>query len=156
MHTQSFFSILKDCSTSHFDDLKEADHGLFEDIIWPALFHRVEAFGEIKLLSSWAGFYDYNVLDQVRNERWDRYITHIKEAFLTTIQNAIIGRHSEIENMLICSGFSGHGLQQSPAAGRAIAELVQSEGQRFDTLDLSNFSFERVVNGRPIYETGIV
>jgi glycine/D-amino acid oxidase-like deaminating enzyme len=70
-------------------------------------------------------------------------------------QNAIIGQHSEIRNMMICSGFSGHGLQQSPAAGRAVAELLTNDN-KFLTLDLSRFSFERVVDNRPIFETGIV
>jgi FAD-dependent oxidoreductase domain-containing protein 1 len=56
---------------------------------------------------------------------------------------------------MICSGFSGHGLQQAPAAGRAVAELLTNDNQ-FKTLDLSRFSFERVVDERPIFETGIV
>lgn len=45
--------------------LQNVDHHLFEDLIWPALYHRVPAFQEIKVTSSWAGFYDYNSLDQV-------------------------------------------------------------------------------------------
>ena len=43
------------------DDVKEldyADHELWEDIIWPALSHRVPAFGEVKVKSSWAGLYE--------------------------------------------------------------------------------------------------
>mmetsp|Transcript_13267 Transcript_13267/g.19907 ORF Transcript_13267/g.19907 Transcript_13267/m.19907 type:complete len:446 (+) Transcript_13267:12-1349(+) len=123
-----------DCSTSSFLDLEVVDHDLFESIIWPKLCHRVPAFERLKVVSSWAGFYDYNTLDQ----------------------NAIIGTHSEIRNLLLCTGFSGHGLQQSPAAGRAVAELVQNNLKGFSTLDLSRFSFERVVDNKPIFETGIV
>jgi len=52
------------------------------------------------------------------------------------------------------NGFSGHGLQQSPAAGRAAAELL--DHGRFVTLDLSVFAFERIVRGEPVFETGIV
>ncbi len=55
----------------------------------------------------------------------------------------------------MANGFSGHGLQQSPAAGRAVSELI-SCGGRFESLDLSIFSFERVYKNQPIFETGIV
>lgn len=55
---------------------------------------------------------------------------------------------------MLCNGFSGHGLQQAPAAGRAVAELL-STGQ-FQTIDLNRFSFDRVLNNAPILETGIV
>lgn len=72
-----------------------------------------------------------------------------------SIQNAIIGHHSELRNMVLCTGFSGHGLQQAPAAGRAVSELLTGS-KKFETLDLSRFGFERVVNNTPIFETGIV
>ena len=111
----------------------EDDHSaLFEEVIWPALYNRVEAFGELKVQASWAGWYEYNTFDQ----------------------NAIIGWHPDLTNVALLNGFSGHGLQQSPAAGRAVAELI--ERGRFDSLDLSLFGLERVQQGRPVYEMGIV
>jgi FAD-dependent oxidoreductase domain-containing protein 1 len=61
--------------------LDSADYSLFEEIIWPALYHRVPAFGEIKVKSSWSGLYEYNVIDQ----------------------NAIIDFHPEIHNVLVSS-----------------------------------------------------
>lgn len=45
--------------------LRGADQQLFEDIVWPTLAERVPAFEELKMTSSWAGFYDYNSVDQV-------------------------------------------------------------------------------------------
>jgi FAD-dependent oxidoreductase domain-containing protein 1 len=57
--------------------------------------------------------------------------------------------------MIMCTGFSGHGLQQSPAVGRAVKELLTNNG-RYQTIDLSRFSFERIVNNKPLFETGIV
>jgi len=117
----------------HSDDaLNSPDFRLFDEIIWPVLSQRVPAFEQLKMVSSWAGFYDYNTLDQ----------------------NAIIGFHSEVKNLMLCNGFSGHGLQQSPAAGRAVAELL-SYG-KYQSLDLSRFSFERIVDNKPVHETGIV
>lgn len=39
-------------------DLDYANHELWDDIIWPALYHHVPAFGEVKVKSSWAGLYE--------------------------------------------------------------------------------------------------
>ena len=60
-----------------------------------------------------------------------------------------------MENVILTNGFSGHGLQQSPASGRAVAELIANNG-KFETLDLSIFSFDRCCENRPVFEAGIV
>ncbi len=73
----------------------------------------------------------------------------------TIDQNAIIGLHPEMENVILANGFSGHGLQHSPAAGRAVAELLSCNGQ-FETLDLRVFSFDRFIENQPLFEAGIV
>lgn len=117
----------------NINDLDYADHELWDDVIWPALYNRVPAFGEVKLKSSWAGLYEYNTLDQ----------------------NAIIDFHPEIPNVLMVNGFSGHGLQQAPAAGRAAAELLANG--KFESLNLDIFSFDRCCNKKPpVFELGIV
>lgn len=114
-------------------DSLDVDHDLFDDIIWPALYHRVPAFGEIKVKSSWAGLYEFNTVDH----------------------NCIIGFHPEMPNVLMLNGFSGHGLQQSPASGRAGAELIDSG--EFQSLDLSIFGFRRFMEGgEPVFEQGII
>jgi sarcosine oxidase len=110
----------------------ELEYTLYEDLIWPTLAERVPAFEAIKLVRAWAGHYDYNTLDQ----------------------NVIIGKAPQIENMLIASGFSGHGLQQSPAIGRALSELVTFGGYR--SLDLSRLGYERILNGKLIQEANVV
>ncbi len=104
----------------------------FETDIWPQLATRVQAFEAIKLSSAWAGFYDYNFFDQ----------------------NGIIGAHPELANFYFCNGFSGHGIQQAAAAGRAIMELITTGS--FQSLDLGRFGYERVLNNRPIYEVNII
>lgn len=114
-----------------WDDFEPRYHE-FEDIIWPALAARSPAFEAIKVVNQWAGHYDYNTLDH----------------------NLIVGRHPEVKNFIYANGFSGHGLQQGPAAGRAVSELIAYDG--FRTLDLSEVGYERVVENRPFIERAII
>jgi glycine/D-amino acid oxidase-like deaminating enzyme len=67
--------------------------------------------------------------------------------------NAILGEWPEIRGFYLANGFSGHGLQQGPAVGRYITELITN---REHQLDLSIFSPERVLFNKPIFEDGIV
>ena len=110
----------------------EVDYRLFEEVIWPILAERVPAFEAIKLVRAWAGHYDFNTLDQ----------------------NAILGPHPELGNFYFATGFSGHGLQQSPAVGRATAELIAYGAYR--SIDLARFGYERVLSSRPIVELNVV
>lgn len=105
---------------------------LFTETIWPVLARRAPAFEALEPGFAWAGHYAYNIHDQ----------------------NAIIGPHPEVKNFYFANGFSGHGLQQSPAVGRAISELI-THGS-FRTLDLSKFAFERFVQGELIIERNLV
>lgn len=113
-------------------DNLDVDYGFFDEHIWEVLAHRVPAFENLKCVNAWAGFYEYNTVDQ----------------------NAIIGRHPSIANFLMICGFSGHGIQQSPAAGRAVSELI-IDGD-FQTIDLSAFGYDRIVEGRPLLERNII
>ena len=110
----------------------EVQHQEWDDLVWPVLANRVPAFEAAKVVNSWAGYYEYNTFDQ----------------------NGIVGRHPEIESLIFATGFSGHGIQQSPAVGRAVAELIVHGSYR--TIDLSSFGYERISAGRPIRELNVV
>lgn len=112
--------------------LDEVDHALFDEVIWPALAHRVPGFEALRVERSWSGYYEYNVFDH----------------------NAIIGYHPELENCVFANGFSGHGLQQGPATGRGVSELILNG--RYTSLDLSELDWRRVLERRPIVEKNVV
>ena len=104
----------------------------FDDVCWPAIANRIPAFEETKLVRAYAGHYDHHVLDA----------------------NSVIGRHPEIANLYFINGFSGHGVQQSPGAGRAVAELIHY-GQ-FRSIDLSIFGYQRIPDNKPVPEVNII
>ena len=110
----------------------EVDHAFFEETIWPVLASRVPAFETIKPGRAWAGHYDFNWFDQ----------------------NAIVGALPGLDNVLVATGFSGHGLQQAPGVGRGLAELI-THG-RYTTLDLSPLGYARIAENTPLIEANIV
>ena len=109
----------------------EITYDLFEEMIWPTLANRVPAFKAIKLVNAWAGHYAYNTIDQ----------------------NALLGSLPDAPNLYFANGFSGHGIQQSPAVGRGIAELI-TDGI-FTSLDLSGLSVERLLSGDRVREVNV-
>ena len=121
-------------------DLDTADHSkdfevdwpLFEEVIWPALAARVPAFEAIRPGRAWAGHYDMCLLDH----------------------NALVGLLPGVTNGVIAAGFSGHGLQQSPAIGRGIAELIIHGA--YTSLNLSQLGCERLVAGKPMLERNVI
>ena len=110
----------------------EPRHAEFEEIIWPLLYARAPGFDAVKVVRFWVGHYDYNTLDQ----------------------NALLGPHPRLSGLYMMSGFSGHGLQQAPAVGRGLAEIVLTGS--YQSLDLSELGIERVLANRPFLEMEIV
>lgn len=110
----------------------EPELHLFEEVIWEQLFSRCPGFDAVKVVRAWAGHYDYNTLDQ----------------------NALLGALPPVPNLFFATGFSGHGLQQSGAVGRGMAELIL-HGE-WQTLDLSDLSITRILTGTPLIERAVV
>jgi FAD-dependent oxidoreductase domain-containing protein 1 len=121
---------------SPVDDIDDAplepDYDAFESRLWPLLAHRIPAFEEARLERAWAGYFEMNSFDH----------------------NAILGLHSSLSNLFFVNGFSGHGMQQSPVVGRAVAELILHG--RFETLDLSDLLFARIEENRPLHEANVI
>jgi FAD-dependent oxidoreductase domain-containing protein 1 len=110
----------------------EVDHGQFDALAWPALAHRVPAFEAVRVTGAWAGHYDYNVFDQ----------------------NAFVGPCDAVPNLLLANGFSGHGLQQAPGIGRALAEFI-AHGE-YRTIDVTPFSYSRYARQEPLREHNVI
>lgn len=67
----------------------------------------------------------------------------------------MLGCHPDIHNLIFINGFSGHGIQQCPAAGNAVSELILNDG-KFSEIDLSRFGYKRVVENEPLFEINVV
>lgn len=110
----------------------DVQHELFDDLLWPLLAERVPGFEALRLVRSWAGHYDMNLLDQ----------------------NLILGAHPQMQNLLFANGLSGHGMQQAPAVGRALSELIVYG--HFRSLDLTRLGWQRVLENQPLIEKNVV
>lgn len=107
----------------------EPHHDLMEEVYWPLLATRIPAMEQLRLERSWAGHYEVNALDH----------------------NGIIGPHDELHNLILATGFSGHGVMHAPATGRGVAELIMHG--HYTTLDLSPLGWGRIRAGKPMVET---
>lgn len=110
----------------------EPEYDAFENLVWPTLAERIPGFEALRLQGAWAGYYEMNTFDH----------------------NALVGLHPECDNLVFANGFSGHGLQQSPAVGRGLAELMLTG--RYQSLDLSPVSIQRWVDKRPLLEKNVI
>jgi glycine/D-amino acid oxidase-like deaminating enzyme len=111
----------------------EVDHSYFEDVVWPALAHRFSKFDQVRCGGTISGLYDQNDFDG----------------------NVIIGPGADgLGNFHMLAGFSGHGLMHAPGCGRAMAELLLTG--HYETIDLTRFGWQRLIDGTPVREQGII
>ena len=104
----------------------------FEEQVWPTVAKYVPQFDRISKVTQWGGQYAYNTLDH----------------------NLILGASPDLPNFLFANGFSGHGLQQGPAVGRAVSELITYGEYR--TLDLTPLGYERIEKNEPFLESVVI
>lgn len=110
--------------------LHDIDHGLFEDLLWPVLAARVPALEALRVRSAWAGYYEMNEVDH----------------------NGLAGALPGYANAFTACGFSGHGMQQSPAVGWSLARLMA--GQPAPLIEA--LSPQRLLDGRRLVEANVI
>ena len=112
--------------------LEAIDHMLFDELVWPALAARVPAFEALRVRSCWAGYYEMNGFDH----------------------NGLAGVLPGWANVSTACGFSGHGMQQAPAVGSALAALIA--GTASDAPSLDALSPLRLLAQRPLLERNVI
>lgn len=110
----------------------EPEYHAFEEHVWPLLAERIPGFEALRMQGAWAGYYEMNTFDH----------------------NAIVGLSPACDNLVFANGFSGHGLQQCPAVGRGVAELLLTGA--YQSLDLSPLSITRIAENRPLLEKNVI
>lgn len=114
------------------DDDFAPDGDIWENRVWPTIAARVPAFERVKVINKWVGHYAYNTLDH----------------------NVVVGPHPDVANFVFMNGFSGHGLQQSPAIGRGVSEYI-THGE-YRALDLRPLGYQRILDGEPFVERAVI
>lgn len=104
----------------------------FLDHLWPVLGNRVANFEKVKVKGGWSGLYCHNTEDQ----------------------NAIVGEHPELRGYYLATGFSGHGMQQAPAVGKGMSELIRKG--KYESIDLRPLRFERFAENDLVIEKAVV
>jgi len=89
-----------------------------------------DPFADAPISHAWAGLYE-----------------------VTPDANPIIGPAREVTGLFLINGFSGHGFQHSPAAGRILADLIIGCDPG---LDITPFAFERFAVGASTGEGYVV
>lgn len=110
--------------------LEAIDHGLLDEVVWPALARRVPGFEALRLRSAWAGYYEMNAFDH----------------------NGLAGAVPGWANAFVACGFSGHGMQQAPAVGWSLAAQVAGRPAPL----IAPLDPARIAAGRPLRERNVI
>ena len=102
---------------------------MLEKIV-PVAARRLPALTDLPIAKAWAGLYE-----------------------MTPDAMPIIGRSGDVDGFYTIAGFSGHGFQHAPAAGRLLADVIAGRDPQFD---LTPFAFERFANGTSSGEANVV
>ena len=112
--------------------LDAIDHALFDEHIWPVLAARVPGFERLRVRAAWAGYYEMNAFDH----------------------NGLAGPLPGWRNAFTACGFSGHGMQQAPAVGSALAAAIA--GGRSDAPLLDDLAPRRLLEHKPLAERNVI
>jgi sarcosine oxidase, subunit beta len=98
--------------------------------VTPVAARRLPALAELPIARAWAGLYE-----------------------MTPDANPIIGPAGGVDGFYVIAGFSGHGFQHAPAAGRILADIMSDRDPQFD---LSPFSWTRFAHADVSGEANVV
>jgi sarcosine oxidase subunit beta len=98
--------------------------------IAPVAARRLPALADLPIAHAWAGLYE-----------------------MTPDAMPIIGRCAEVDGFYTIAGFSGHGFQHAPAAGRLLADVIAGRDPQFD---LTPVAHERFAAGVSAGENNVV
>ncbi|KAJ2953547.1 hypothetical protein O0L34_g1149 [Tuta absoluta] len=102
-----------------------------QKLILPALINRVPNCKDAKVVGLTTELFDYNTYDDT----------------------GVLGPHPYHNNLFLAAGFGKHGCAHAPGLGRAIAELIIDS--HFTTIDLTRFTFDRILTDKPMVEFNI-
>jgi len=108
------------------------DRSYYENLMNLYLQVRIPGAEYCRIKNMWGGLYAVNTEDH----------------------NALIGEHPDFENLFLCTGFSGHGAMESPAAGLSIAEII--ENGEIHTIPEANALNVRRIKNRELIKEMIV
>jgi sarcosine oxidase subunit beta len=92
---------------------------------------RLPMLADAEISAEWAGLYEVTPDDQ-----------------------PILGRMPQVDGLVVCAGFSGHGLMHGPAAGLLMAEEILDG--RASTIDIDPLRFVRFGTGASVGEYNVV
>ncbi len=102
----------------------------YTDAILEKALDRIPQLEQAEVANQWAGLYE-----------------------TTPDHHAIIGWDSEIKGIFHCTGFSGHGFMQAPAAGLVTAEVITGKEP---SVDITSLSPDRFGVGVTVDETNVI
>ena len=98
-------------------------------LFWPAARRAHPGDGALRIDRAWAGHYEVNTLDH----------------------NGVVGPHDAIPNLVLCTGFSGHGVMHAPPPGGASPNTSSTGATRASTS--SPLGYARIRAGRALTES---
>ncbi len=111
----------------------EPRRSYYEDFMNLYMQIRIKGSEYCRIQNMWGGLYAINTADH----------------------NALIGEHPDFDNLFLCTGFSGHGAMEAPAAGLSIAEII--ECGKVETLpEVQSLNIRRIRDKKLIEETIVI